>query len=84
MKAKGPKTQEQYEANIPKCCVLQTYKEHCDHLMLCWSIVSGTLNANSECGKACEYHKEHDPELLRRILHGLKLEPYPGAHITTD
>lgn len=33
-------TAELYEANIPKCCLYQTFEEHTNDLMMCWSLAS--------------------------------------------
>lgn len=53
-----------YMARIPDCCRLRTWKAHKD-IMLCWGLVE---RERSECGRECAFHKEHDPELLKKIL----------------
>jgi len=65
-------TEEFYEKHIPKCCKLKTVKEHKEQLMLCWGLLHDLENGvfAKECGRECEYHINHDPELLREILGG--------------
>ena len=69
MKKREPQkslTVEEYEKKIPDCCVLRTAKEHCEILLWCWSLLGD--EDVTECGRECEFHKEHDPELLERIM----------------
>lgn len=65
-------TDEIYQAGIPNCCTLRTTQEHIDKIALCWGLVAdiecGHDTKNNECGRECWYHRNHDPELLDRIL----------------
>lgn len=62
-----------YKDHIPKCCGLQTLKEH-EEMMFCWSLLCdmerGMETKNKECNKECDSNKNHDPILLQRILGG--------------
>jgi len=70
-------TEKFYEENIPKCCKLKTAKEHKEQLMLCWGLVYDLENGifEKECGRECECHINHDPELLKEILKKVQEEP---------
>lgn len=52
-------TEQTYQAAIPGCCRLRTFKEHAEKLMLCWSITSQLHNGTKEtpCGM-CEFNAE--------------------------
>jgi len=58
-------TNEYYEANIPECCILKTFQEHKEELMLCWVLLhemgKRMDTKNRKCGKGCDYHVDHDP-----------------------
>ena len=69
----GPTTKKEYQANIPKCCQWQTYEEHMDYMAFCWGITCGLVTGESDCGRECPEHKEHDPALLHAILHDFEL-----------
>jgi hypothetical protein len=61
-------TEENYRANIPKCCDLD-FQGHKD-MMLCWGLLSDLEQdiIRTECPVTCDCHKNHDPELLHKIL----------------
>lgn len=63
-------TEEYYETHIPKCCKLKTVKEHKEQLMICWGLVKDLENGieSKECGRECDLHINHDPDLLRKIF----------------
>jgi len=61
-------TKEEYESLIPDCCTLRTVEEHMELLLLCWGITHGSVDKKHECGRECEFHRNHDPQLLEEIL----------------
>jgi len=68
-------TEEIYQQCIPDCCSLRTVWEHNEYLMLCWGLANDIRASDDpaaarkrKCGRECEYHKNHDPVLLKSIL----------------
>jgi len=49
-------TPELYEANIPKCCLYQTFDDHSEILMMCWSLANSIKQGKKpNCG-FCEFN----------------------------
>jgi hypothetical protein len=51
-------TEEIYEANIPECCELKTFRAHCDIVGICWGLAHNIkAGKTTECG-ICDFNTE--------------------------
>lgn len=66
MKAKNKIDLKKYEKIIPKNCLLQTAKEHAEHLLFCWGLVD-QLKAGEKISKICDAPCECNTLLPKRI-----------------
>lgn len=61
---------EEYQAAIPGCCRLRTFKEHAEEIMFCWGITVQIESGSkvTPCGM-CEYNAEPAGDFARIEWH---------------
>ena len=46
---------DKYQKAIPDCCVFRTTREHFDHLMMCWGVLSAMERDELMLCGECEF-----------------------------
>ena len=61
------RAKQRYQANIPKCCIYRTFREHWEKLALCEGVKAGVAKRRDRCICDCS-RDEADRAEFRRIM----------------